>query len=60
MRDAKNAKLYTVGDGEDQISLVHVWGGRGACVTEVLLTHVDIPYSNAQAPRTTWAMLMEN
>jgi len=27
--DTTNGKLYTVGDGEDLISLVHVWGEKG-------------------------------
>ena len=25
-REVKNAKLYTVGDGDDKISVVHLWG----------------------------------
>jgi len=26
VREVKNAKLYTVGDGDDKISVVHLWG----------------------------------
>ena len=40
VRASKNGKLYTVGDGEDQVYVVHVWGERAEHAVGMLLCYV--------------------
>ena len=43
VKSVKNGKLYTVGEGDDQICLVHVWGRQVSTVMSNQPGHQPVP-----------------
>jgi isopenicillin-N N-acyltransferase-like protein len=56
VKEIKNAKLYTLGSGDDQINIVHLWGtpyemgfAHGQLLTERVIGLVDTFWSYFEA-----------